>query len=284
MHWTNALRLTSLLAIAAPVVGLPQNWRDSTTQSLSSRAEAYEWTQGALQEYPIHSSCNATEARLIRQGLDETVELATHARDHISIFGNSSYFYRKWFGNAPSGEPIGWFEKLIHGDKTGLLFRCDDPDDNCRLDGWGGHWRGENGTSETVICPLTYETRRPLASLCMFGYTVASGELNAYYAADLMHRIYHLPAISDGAVDHWADEYADCLDLAKTTPADAVRNTHSLQYFALDVYAYDISLPGDGCSGSATATSTATTTDTPTVTSDAPTECHTHDDGTEHCT
>lgn len=88
-----------------------------------------------MQEYPIHSSCNATEERQIRQGLNEAIELASHARDHISIFGNSSYFYRKYFGTAPSGEAIGWFEKLISGDKTGLLFRCDDPDDNCKLDG-----------------------------------------------------------------------------------------------------------------------------------------------------
>lgn len=106
----------------------------------------------------------------------------------------------------------------------------------------------------------------------MFGYTVASGELNFYYASDLMHRIFHLPSISWGVVDHWADEYADCLELARTTPSDAVRNTHSLQYFALDVYAYDLSLPGEGCSGaSVSTTATATTTDTATETSDAPT-------------
>lgn len=106
----------------------------------------------------------------------------------------------------------------------------------------------------------------------MYGYTVASGELNFYFAADLMHRIYHLPSIGDGAIDHWADEYADCLELARTTPSDAVRNTHSLQYFALDVYAYDLSLPGEGCSGSSTTTTATTTTaDAVSATSDAPT-------------
>lgn len=136
MLWKHSLLVVSLLGGPSPVIGLPQSLaRDSPPHVLSSRAETYEWTQNALQEYPIHSSCNATEARLLRQGIDETIELATHARDHISIFGNSSYFYRKWFGTAPSGEAIGWFEKLIHTDKTGLLFRCDDPDDNCRLDG-----------------------------------------------------------------------------------------------------------------------------------------------------
>jgi hypothetical protein len=136
MFWQQSLLLISLLGVAAPVDGLPRALiRDVTPHALSARADSYEWTQNALQEYPIHSSCNATEARLLRQGLDETVELAEHARDHISIFGNSSYFYRKWFGTAPAGEAIGWYEKLIHGDKTGLLFRCDDPDENCQLDG-----------------------------------------------------------------------------------------------------------------------------------------------------
>lgn len=137
MFWQHSLLLVSLLGVAAPVVGLPQSFgRDNAHRgALSKRADVYEWTQNALQEYPIHSSCNATESRLLRQGIDETIELAEHARDHISIFGNSSYFYRKWFGTAAAGEAIGWYEKMIHGDKTGLLFRCDDPDGNCQQDG-----------------------------------------------------------------------------------------------------------------------------------------------------
>lgn len=50
-------------------------------------------------------------------------------------------------------------------------------------------------------------------------------------------------------MSHYADSYDECLQLAKTKPEQAVRNTHSLQYFALDVYAYDIALPGVGCTG-----------------------------------
>lgn len=135
--------------------------------------------------------------------------------------------------------------------------------------GWGGHWRGENATSETVICPLSYETRHPLNSMCGFGYTVASGELSFYFASDLVHRIYHLPSVGETVVEHYADSYEECLELAVSDPTMAVRNTHSLQYFALDVYAYDIALPGEGCSGSST--STPTTGETATQTSDAPT-------------
>jgi hypothetical protein len=92
------------------------------------------------------------------------------------------------------------------------------------------------------------------------------------------------------------------LELAKTTPEEAVRNSDTLQYFALEAYAYDIALPGEACAGKWTATSSevasstaggsatpdvtpsATPTDAPSTTSAAAQECHTHADGTEHCT
>jgi hypothetical protein len=117
------------------------------------------------------------------------------------------------------------------------------------LTGWGGHWRGSNATDETVICPLSYSTRRPLEALCGGGYTVAGGKLNTFFAADLMHRLYHTTKIGEGATEHFADSYSECLELAEEEPNDAVRNTHSLQYFALDVYAMEVALPGEGCTG-----------------------------------
>jgi hypothetical protein len=64
-----------------------------------------------------------------------------------------------------------------------------------------------------------------------------------------MHRLYHTTKIGEGATEHFADSYAECLELAEDEPADAVRNTHSLQYFALDVYAMEVALPGEGCTG-----------------------------------
>lgn len=94
-------------------------------------------------------------------------------------------------------------------------------------------------------------------------------------------------------------------------------NSASIYYFAVEAYAFDIAVPGEGCVGqpkeeehdhdddatstssaaeSATATATsaavetsaATTTEAvPEATSAAPEaegECHTHDDGVVHCT
>jgi hypothetical protein len=39
------------------------------------------------------------------------------------------------------------------------------------------------------------------------------------------------------------------LELAKTDPAKAAIDSNSLQYFAIDVYAYDVAAPGVGCTG-----------------------------------
>lgn len=86
--------------------------------------------------------------------------------------------------------------------------------------------------------------------MCTQGYTVSSGALAYYFGSDLVHRLYHVPSIGEDTVSHYADTHAECLVLAQLRPEEAVRNSHSLQYFALDVYAYDIAVPGVGCSGS----------------------------------
>ncbi len=160
---------------------------------------------------------------------------------------------------------------------------------------------------------MSFTTRQPLEGLCGYGYQVVTGKLNFHFGSDLIHRLLHIPSIGEGVAEHYADTYSECLELAVSDPALAVRNSHTLQYFALDVYAYDIALPGEGCTGrepessaesSITPTATATET-TPSATGDAPAvcycrfcfptdhiesathtcyqECHTHADGTEHC-
>ena len=85
--------------------------------------------------------------------------------------------------------------------------------------------------------------------MCGFGYDVANGATNLYWASDLLHRLLHVPKVGEGVVEHYAGEYDEVLELAETNSAEAVRNSDSLQYFALEAYAYDISLPGEGCAG-----------------------------------
>jgi len=100
-----------------------------------------------------------------------------------------------------------------------------------------------------VICEYSFTSRWPLAGLCGYGYTVAGGETTAYFASDLIHRVFHTDKLGEGVVGHYADTYDDCLKLAIDSPEEAVRNSASLRYFALDVYAYDIAAPGQGCTG-----------------------------------
>ncbi|KAI0476855.1 putative peptidase family-domain-containing protein [Xylaria cf. heliscus] len=220
-----------------------------TIVSPTPQPPVYQWDAGATTIYPIHRSCNATERALLSRGLNDAISLATHAKDHILRFGNSSEFYSKYFGTSPTAEVIGWYDKIVSADRGGIWFRCDDIDGNCSQDGWGGHWRGENATQETVICPLSYTTRMPLEGLCGYGYSVASGALNFYFGSDLVHRLYHLPKIGEGIVEHYADTYSECIELALNNPGLAARNSHTLQYFALDVYAFDIAVPEEGCTG-----------------------------------
>lgn len=127
-------------AIVPSVIAAPQgsrnsaNTRISVDDNVSSAFQSpsyYDWSKGAVNEYEIHQSCNSTQHSLLRQALTETEILAGHARDHIQRFGNSSSYYTKYFGKASTAEPAGWYDRLVNGDKAGVLFRCDDPDQNC---------------------------------------------------------------------------------------------------------------------------------------------------------
>ncbi|ODQ66887.1 zincin [Nadsonia fulvescens var. elongata DSM 6958] len=293
----------SVLAALATTLALPQAFAApvgteiledlvTVTQYVDSAPTAYNWAEGWVKDFPIHSSCNATESTQIRKGLKELKVISLHARDHVLRFGNSSDHYIKYFGSAAAAEVVGWYDRIVSADKTGVLFRCDDIDGNCHQDGWAGHWRGENATDETVICPLSYTSRKYLSQMCSQGYTVANSPNSGYWATDLMHRVFHTTSIGEDVAGHYADTYAECLELAIEEPEKAVRNSATLRLFALDVYAYDITVPGEGCTGkpsavaavsstSKAATTTAVQSATPADNSGK--ECHTHADGVVHC-
>jgi hypothetical protein len=90
----------------------------------------------------------------------------------------------------------------------------------------------------------------------MFGYNVANSATNYYWASDLVHRLLHIPQIGEGTVEHYNDEeeekYPGVIALAENNSSYAVRNSDSLQYFALEAYAHDIAVPGIGCAGTYT--------------------------------
>lgn len=287
---TTAAILLFGAAAATPIFGRDEPSQTKSAAQSTQTNTVYDWADGWAKEYPIHRSCNATLRRQLTTALDETVQLAQHARDHILRYGHKSEFVQKYFGNGSTAQPIGWYDRVVNADKSGMLFRCDDPDKNCATqDQWAGHWRGDNATTETVICPLSFEIRRSLDSVCGLGYTVAQSKLNTFWATDLLHRVLHVPTISEETVDHFAEDYADVLALAKSDPEKSAIDSDTLQYFAIDVYAYDIAAPGEGCTGEVEEeeekkeTPTKSETAKPSATKEAPKECHTHDDGVVHC-
>lgn len=186
---------------------------------------------------------------------------------------------------------------------------------------WAGHWRGANASSETVICPRSYQVRLPNVAMCARGFTIARGRPADYWGPDLLHRLFHVPLVGEGIVEHYADGYKGVQELAAGANYTwAGHNSATLTYFATEAYAYDIAVPGEGCvgkadpnetvaapgHGSAPATSTAaagaaTTTTAqaqsavttvnptrvvssgPSTTQDTSKECHTHADGVIHC-
>jgi hypothetical protein len=125
--------LPLLLLAAKSIVASPLNVREviiTVTKSAPS-PDATAWNAGGVPEFPIHESCNATERAQLQRALGEAVKLASHAQEHLLRWGNQSELVRKYFGDAPTAEPIGWFTRIIGADKTNMTFRCDDPDGNC---------------------------------------------------------------------------------------------------------------------------------------------------------
>jgi hypothetical protein len=132
--YTSLVLLGASAAIANPLFPRQQNAAITVTVTAAAPAST-AWNAGIVSDYPIHASCNATQRAFIQKGLQETVTICKQARDHILRWGNSSSIYQKYFGDAATGEPLGWFSKIADGDKSGTLFRCDNIDGNCGLDG-----------------------------------------------------------------------------------------------------------------------------------------------------
>ena len=139
MHYSTSIIAAFAASCALAIPVSIQSRTDSHDSSDSSGHhdddDGAAWDAGAVKEFVIHDSCNATQATQIRKGLADAVTLAEHAKEHILRFSNSSAHYRKYFGDAPSGEAIGNYERIVNGDRGDALFRCDDPDGNCKQPG-----------------------------------------------------------------------------------------------------------------------------------------------------
>jgi hypothetical protein len=79
--------LLPALALAQPV-----SVSDASDDLLSAfEPNTTAWYAGARESYSVWgSSCNTTQLELIGEGLAQTQQLASHARDHIRRFGNDT--------------------------------------------------------------------------------------------------------------------------------------------------------------------------------------------------
>lgn len=91
--------------------------------------------------------------------------------------------------------------------------------------------------------------------MCALGYTVAQSPANTFWASDLMHRLYHMPALGWEYIEHYAEDYDEVIELAAGNETYSTHDSDTLQFFALEVYAHDIAVPGEGCPGTDTESS-----------------------------
>lgn len=127
-----ALALAVSRSVSAPT---PQDDAHSSDPAEHHDQAAAVWDDGAVHEWQLHESCNASEQIQLRKGLQDAVTLAEHAKAHILRYSNGSAHYQKYFGSGASGQVLGWYDKIVNGDRGHALFRCDNPDGNCALEG-----------------------------------------------------------------------------------------------------------------------------------------------------
>nr|XP_019046794.1 hypothetical protein I302_03397 [Kwoniella bestiolae CBS 10118]OCF25724.1 hypothetical protein I302_03397 [Kwoniella bestiolae CBS 10118] len=239
-----------LLANASPVVKSSASSDEPSDDLLSAfEPNTTAWSAGASDSFSVWGqSCNTTQLELIGEGLAQTMKLVEHGRDHLRRFGNDSYFQR-WFGNDNNPNTLeGLFDRIVSGDKGNVSFTCDDIDNLC--DGKYGIIPGYFSPSTpelTVVCSTYYLSKGPLDELCTAGKTISSQATDGSW---FLHRLLHLPQTTGGGLKDVVDSAHDAVDLAQGVNAtQSIKNIHSIQYYALDVYASDILLPAEGCLG-----------------------------------
>lgn len=165
----------SLLQSRQDVSNTSANTSSHNDQSPShSGSHVASARKSILVDFPIHESCNASQALQIRSGLDDMKLLLQSSIHHLLLHGNDSELFQLYFGaDADPAVPLGYYSRILsvsksrwtllvqrvgsvsadhdpnhcpcylsQGDKTGTLFRCDDIDGNCQFPEWNGHWRG----------------------------------------------------------------------------------------------------------------------------------------------
>ncbi|KAI5478172.1 hypothetical protein MNV49_005339 [Pseudohyphozyma bogoriensis] len=256
MHFTTAL--TALLLSSAPALALPRapSWSSEASvndfAALKEFATPSHWSAGGSNNYTADDSCDITQKRLIGDGLSEALTLLDHARAHLRRFGNDTIF-TDWFGkDADPNTALGLYDRLVDGDKSNLVFRCDDVSNLCNSSTYGvipGYFVPTD-KDQTVVCPTYFNKKPELQNMCNQGQTLVKNGSELTQGAWFVHRLLHTPTASGGRLSDVVDTVAEALELAAgVNQTQALYSIHSVQYYALDTYAFDILLPGVGCRG-----------------------------------
>lgn len=117
-----------------------------------------------------------------------------------------------------------------------------------------------------------------------------------YWSIDLIHRFFHVPQITNSAVNHYAENLEEVYELAAHNSTYSPFDSDALQYYAAHVYINEVVKGGNGClgdlqalqHGQSAATSSASsgpvsTTSAASASQTSGKDCHTHADGTVHC-
>lgn len=67
-----------------------------------------------LADFPVHESCNASQALQIRSGLEDMNILLRSATNHLLRFGQNSDLFELYFGkDADPAIPLGYYTRIL---------------------------------------------------------------------------------------------------------------------------------------------------------------------------
>lgn len=82
---TSTLLFAAAFIYTATALPFASSTKSSESSLSTGGSKPYDWSAGYASEFSIHSSCNATERRQLEFALEETVELAKHAKEHSTF-------------------------------------------------------------------------------------------------------------------------------------------------------------------------------------------------------
>lgn len=85
---TSTFLLAAASAYTATALPLASTTDSSSSLPTGTSSKTYDWSASYISDFTIHSSCNATERNQLEFALEETVELAKHAKEHSKTLIN----------------------------------------------------------------------------------------------------------------------------------------------------------------------------------------------------